>query len=128
MIASDATFSLSKINPHYYAVEELYLIKGKAYVVPKCRKLLLQDINLLSDGAFIDVEGIIQISEGFNFESATSHYLNGHFIFSTRNGLPMHHVIVYPESTVTLRGFGDTDRLPAHRFQWVGDGCGLVEE
>lgn len=124
LIASGSASALYQINPDYYAVEELYLEKGKTYVVPTCRKLLLQDINLLSDGSWVEVEGVVQIAEGYNFENATSHYLNGRFTFSTRNGLPMHHVILYPESKVTLLGSGKTERLPANKFQWIGDGCG----
>ena len=113
-----------KINPSYYASEDLFLTMDKNHTVPHCRKVLLKDINLLNNGTWVEIEGTVQISEGFDFANDTSHYLNGRFTFQTQNGLPMHHVIIHPRSTVTLRGYDKTQRLPVEQFQWNGDKCG----
>jgi hypothetical protein len=121
-ILSVDVWSLTKINVDYFAQESLFIYRDQAFVVPECRKVLVQDISQLGENAWLEIEGIVQIAENFNFSASPSHFLNGKFTYSTRSGLPKQKIVVYAKSKIILRSINEEARAPIEQFSWIGDG------
>lgn len=107
-----------KINPDYYGQEDLFIYRDNTFLVPECRKVLLQDINHLGEKTWLEIEGIVQVSESFSFSASPSHYFNGKFTYSTNSGLPKQKVVVYSGAKITLRSENAEARTPIELFLW----------
>lgn len=99
---------------------ELILDIDKKYRVKDCNKWLLVDIKKFDSNLWLDIEGVLEITENERMGNQ-AHFVRGRFTYSSSDHVQDYKAIIHPGSIVYLRG---KPKFPVivKEYEWFEEG------
>jgi hypothetical protein len=115
------TFGLSKIfEGEQLSEREIVLKIDTKYRVKECNKWLLVDIKMFDSNLWLEIEGILEVTESERMGNQ-SHFIRGKFTYSSSDHAHDYRAIVHPGSIVYLRGKSDSP-VKVKEYEWFEKG------
>lgn len=119
--------ALASTSAHAYKVfvgdvtqaQDVTLLAGEEYVVPKCRKLLLKDLHKYDELTWLKIDGGVEVTSVLNGRESGVHLIEGRFTYTAKPGNFEVKVSALPGSRLILFSKAQVNRIEASEYSWV---------
>ena len=94
---------------------EKWVPAGEVYVVPSCRKWLIQDLHKLGPKTWLEIDGVLELSPSTHLHNTASNMISGKFTYWTGSAPAAMLAIIHPEASVKVAGEGGINIV---EFTW----------